>query len=139
MGSPGIDGNGGGFNSLGNDPVLLDNSIIAANSAAGVAPDLRTGSVTLDIEYSLLGNDDGLQITNSTANQIGTASSPLDPRLGPLAHNGGPTQTHALLPSSPAIDAGDPNILPAPDAFDQRGAPFLRVEDGDSLLVPSPM
>jgi hypothetical protein len=28
------------------------------------------------------------------------------PGLGPLAYNGGPTQTHALLPGSPAIDAG---------------------------------
>lgn len=29
-----------------------------------------------------------------------------DPLLGPLAYNGGPTLTHALLPGSPAIDAG---------------------------------
>ena len=28
--------------------------------------------------------------------------------LGPLKNNGGPTQTHALLAGSPAIDAGDP-------------------------------
>jgi uncharacterized repeat protein (TIGR01451 family) len=40
-----------------------------------------------------------------------------DPLLGPLANNGGPTQTHALLPGSPAIDAGGECI-----AFpDQRG------------------
>jgi hypothetical protein len=38
--------------------------------------------------------------------------------LGPLADNGGPTQTHALLPSSPAIDAGDNNGCPPTD---QRG------------------
>jgi hypothetical protein len=42
-----------------------------------------------------------------------------DPRLGPLADNGGDTLTHALLPDSPAIDAGDPaSCLPT----DQRGA-----------------
>jgi hypothetical protein len=38
--------------------------------------------------------------------------------LGPLADNGGPTQTHALLPGSPAIDAGDNTACPATD---QRG------------------
>jgi len=41
-----------------------------------------------------------------------------DPLLGPLQDNGGPTWTHALLPGSPAIDAGDNNYCPATD---QRG------------------
>jgi uncharacterized repeat protein (TIGR01451 family) len=40
------------------------------------------------------------------ANGVGFLSG--DPLLGPLADNGGDTLTHALLPSSPAIDAGDP-------------------------------
>jgi hypothetical protein len=46
--------------------------------------------------------------------------SSTDPKLGPLADNGGPTLTMALLPGSPAIDAG--NTLLAPTA-DQRGFP----------------
>jgi hypothetical protein len=41
-----------------------------------------------------------------------------DPKLGPLADNGGPTLTMALLPGSPAIDAG--SAVGAP-ATDQRG------------------
>jgi hypothetical protein len=52
--------------------------------------------------------------------------------LGPLQDNGGPTETHALLPGSPAIDAippaectydddGDPGTPPVPLATDQRG------------------
>src|SRR5579859_2341002 len=54
--------------------------------------------------------------------------SPLsgDPLLGPLQANGGPTLTQALLPGSPAIDAGDPvctDDLGAPLTADQRGAP----------------
>jgi hypothetical protein len=63
--------------------------------------------------------------------------------LGPLADHGGPTLTHALVAGSPAIDAGDPNFDPAdPDGdpltddavfFDQRGAPFERVFDGDGV------
>src|SRR3970282_626777 len=39
--------------------------------------------------------------------------------LGPLANNGGPPQTHALLAGSPAIDAGSPDC--PPPATDQRG------------------
>ena len=41
-----------------------------------------------------------------------------DPLLGPLQDNGGPTETHALLPESPAIDAGDNAACPSTD---QRG------------------
>jgi hypothetical protein len=41
-----------------------------------------------------------------------------DPKLGPLADNGGPTVTMALLPGSPAIDAGNTSLAPATD---QRG------------------
>src|SRR5690606_708942 len=48
----------------------------------------------------------------------------VDPMLGPLAFNGGPTQTHALLAGSPAIDKGS---NPAALTTDQRGAPFVRV------------
>ncbi|MBZ0252300.1 MAG: hypothetical protein K8I02_03080, partial [Candidatus Methylomirabilis sp.] len=42
----------------------------------------------------------------------------VDPKLGPLAANGGPTLTHALLAGSPAIDGGDPAFCPVAD---QRG------------------
>jgi uncharacterized repeat protein (TIGR01451 family) len=49
-----------------------------------------------------------------------------DPMLGPLADNGGPTPTHALLPGSPAIDRGSNQECPEND---QRG--FPRPEDGN--------
>jgi fibronectin-binding autotransporter adhesin len=42
-----------------------------------------------------------------------------DPLLGPLADNGGPTWTHALLPGSPALDTGDDAL----SGTDQRGRP----------------
>jgi len=49
----------------------------------------------------------------------------LDPKLGPLVDNGGPTKTHALLFGSPAIDAGNPQGCTDPQgailATDQRG------------------
>ncbi|HLJ92950.1 MAG TPA: right-handed parallel beta-helix repeat-containing protein [Gemmataceae bacterium] len=49
------------------------------------------------------------------------------PLLGPLQDNGGPTQTIALLPGSPAVDAGDNSNVPA---FDQRGPGFARIVGG---------
>lgn len=52
--------------------------------------------------------------------------------LDPLANNGGPTQTHALIiaDGNPAIDGGD-DASCAQFEFDQRGAPFDRSVDGD--------
>jgi hypothetical protein len=67
----------------------------------------------------------------------------LDPHLGPLQDNGGPTWTHALLAGSPALDAGNSALLPAdtldldgdgdttePIPFDQRGSGSFRVVNG---------
>ena len=64
--------------------------------------------------HNLIGDNSGATITPTTGDQIGTSASPIDPKLGPLANNGGPTQTRALLPGSPgspAIDAGDDCVL----------------------------
>ena len=71
-----------------------------------------------------LSNDDGGGYLTGPGDQINT-----DPLLGPLQDNGGPTFTHALLPGSPAIDAGDPNFIPPP-FNDQRDCPFDRVFNG---------
>ena len=49
----------------------------------------------------------------------------VNPLLGPLQDNGGPTFTCALLPGSPAIDAGDNTDAPLSD---QRG--FTRIVNG---------
>src|SRR5262249_20201921 len=51
----------------------------------------------------------------------------VDPQLGPLQDNGGPTWTMALLPGSAAVGTGDPTDAPE---FDQRGPGFARVVDG---------
>jgi hypothetical protein len=71
-----------------------------------------------------LSSDDGGGYLIGPGDQINT-----DSLLGPLQDNGGPTFTHALLPSSPAINAGDPNFVPPPD-YDQRGPGFDRVRNG---------
>jgi hypothetical protein len=50
----------------------------------------------------------------------------INPKLGPLQDNGGPTQTIALLPGSPAIDAGDLTD----SEWDQRGPGYPRLVNG---------
>jgi hypothetical protein len=70
---------------------------------------------------------------NLIGSLIGTNASPIDPRLAPLADNGGPTPTHAPLPGSPASNAGDPTLVAGTGdtpLFDQRGPGFPRIADG---------
>ncbi len=89
---------------------------------------LTNGSLELD-HTIVAGNQDNSGVVNDVAGVISSRFSLVGfgaEFLGPLAENGGPTATHALLPGSPAIDAGDPNPTDFPE-FDQRGAPFLRI------------
>ncbi|MDB4766281.1 hypothetical protein OAG71_01190 [bacterium] len=112
--------------------LTLNNSIVAGNTDDGTAPDVvAVGDVMNDltVQYSLIGDTTGSGITVSTG--TGNILNQL-PLLGPLADNGGLTQTHALLQGSPAIDTGD-NAL-AVDAngtltTDQRGGAFTRFFD----------
>ena len=68
--------------------------------------------------FNLIGNNEGATITPAQPSDlIGTPGAPIDPLLGPLQYNGGPTLTQALQSNSPAVNSGDPN---AP-AQDQRG------------------
>jgi hypothetical protein len=93
-------GTGGGIaNSAGT--VTLKNTIIAGNSVELSGPDC-SGTMT-SLDYNLIGDPSGCTITGSTTNNKSG-----DPKLGPLADNGGPTKTHALLTNSPAIDEGNP-------------------------------
>jgi hypothetical protein len=105
-------GSGGGiFNASGNEAgeIHIKNSIIAANSNGSEPPfDSETdidGAVNSD-GHNLIGSDFEAIITPTTGDQVGPAESPIDPLLGPLQDNGGPTETQALLHGSPAIDKG---------------------------------
>ncbi len=98
--------------------ITLRNTLVALN-ASPAGPDVLGPSVTAT--FSLIGDGAGSELTNSDGNQVGNVSpngSPIDPRLGPLADNGGPTATRALLAGSPAIDAASAHDCPATD---QRG------------------
>jgi hypothetical protein len=72
-----------------------------------------------------LSDDDGGGVLTAMGDQINT-----DPMLGPLQDNGGSAFTHALLPGSPAIDAGK-NF--AAGSTDQRGSGFARTFDDASI------
>ncbi|MBX5455414.1 MAG: protein kinase [Thermogemmatispora sp.] len=99
--------------------VTLLNSLLAANTA-NMAPDLL-GQVTSG-GYNLIQRASGAKFLDPSGRHhldlVDTGSTPLD--IDPLLRaNGGPTQTHALLAGSPAI-----NRIPAADcdvAIDQRG------------------
>jgi hypothetical protein len=92
-------GNGGGlYRSGANAPARFRNTLIAGNadnSPTTKHPDC-SGTFTSQ-GYNLVGNDTGCTFTTQTGDQRGTSGSPIDPKLGALANNGGPTLTHALL------------------------------------------
>jgi hypothetical protein len=92
------------------------------NAAEGSGTILNRGTVT-SLGYNLA-SDNGGGVLTGPGDQINT-----DPMLGPLQDNGGPTFTHALLPGSPAIDAGDSSFTPPP-LYDQRGPGYRRVVNG---------
>jgi predicted outer membrane repeat protein len=119
---------GGGIFTFFQPTTLLLNTIVAGNYTGGASPaaDDVDGSVSGSSASNLIGVATQLSGTSngSNGNQIGTPASPFDPRLGPLADNGGPTQTHALLAGSPALDAGDNSLITAYPT-DQRGFPRL--------------
>jgi CSLREA domain-containing protein len=107
------------------DNFVIYNSLIARNRASKKAfencsPEsvpVRTGGGNLEDR-----NDCGFSPARDLVYRY--------PVLGPLADNGGPTRTHALLVGSPAIDGGGgpPELLPA-IPVDQRGRPRRRAPD----------
>ena len=93
-----------GVNSNGN-AINVKNTIIAGNRNNQTSADVR-GTSFVSNGYNLIGNVGAVTTFNQTGDQTGTSAAPLDPRLAPLGNYGGPTQTHQLLPDSPAIDKG---------------------------------
>jgi predicted outer membrane repeat protein len=89
--------------------LLLIDTIVAGNTGTETTPfsDI-SGAVQVASTHNLIGDGNGVSgISDGTnGNLIGTSSAPLDTMLGPLANNGGPTFTMALLLGSPAIKAG---------------------------------
>ncbi len=95
-----------------NATVELQNTILAGNPASTTNTnsdcDNSRGKI-ISLGNNLIGNASGCNITLQNSDLTGEAL------LGPLADNGGPTFTHALLEGSLAIDAGSIEICPSTD------------------------
>jgi hypothetical protein len=141
--------NGGGINASGSTVEVTNSTFV--NNAAAQGGAIFGSYSTITIRNSILADsahaencggygltdpivdgghnlDTGLSCNFSTSNHSLSNTNPL---LGSLQNNGGPTQTMALLPGSPAIDAADNATCQADPVnnLDQRGA--LRPVDGD--------
>ena len=129
-------GLGGGLYNLGGTNMTVRSSTLVGN-AAGAGTALHNGGSTTVSNVLFVGSCDGTVDVSgggslespgdscgldAASDQVSVA----DPALGALADNGGPTDTHALLPGGPAIDQGENALCPD---LDQRGE--ARPFDGD--------
>jgi len=138
--------NGGLFQSSGT--LVINNSTLSGNTAGegggGAILNVK-GSVAV-IQNSIVANNTGENCQGQVASDGYNLSSDnscsfdgpgdlndVDPVLGPLGNNGGPTQTMALLPGSLAIDSGNPSGCKDSEGHllksDQRGKPRPNKED----------
>jgi hypothetical protein len=147
-GSDGLAGgilNGGLFQSSG--LLVIRNSTFSGNTAG------FGGGAIFNVSGSAAGLENSVVANNRGGNCLGTVLTKgynlssdnscdfggpgdlnnIDPMLGGLQNNGGPTKTMALLPGSPAIDAGNPNGCVDVSGHllktDQRGMPRPDKED----------
>jgi hypothetical protein len=115
---------GGGLASDGSGPANLIDTIVAGNTETSGASDIGGSDVSGSDNLIGTGGSGGL-VSGVDGNIVLTSLTDLG--LAPLGKNGGPTQTMALLPGSPAIAAGvladDPGTT-TPITTDQRGEPL---------------
>ena len=123
---------GGGIYNQGGT-LTVSNSTLSGNSATQSGGGLGMNAGTVSLKNTIVANspsggncagtitNGGYNLDSGTSCGFGTANNSLsgeEPLLGPLADNGGPTWTHALLEGSPAIDKG---VAVAGITTDQRG------------------
>jgi hypothetical protein len=140
-------GNGGGINNTGSSTLTLNNStvsdnaanwdgggvwndtgstvqpknsILAANTAGFLGPDCRNAATLTSGDYNLVGDTSDCPFTPQAHDQTN-----VDPLLDSLGDNGGPTETHALLFGSPAIDT-----IPLESCTDTYGTPIAGDQRG---------
>jgi hypothetical protein len=144
--APGGEGGSGGgiVNTSSNATSIIWNTLAVLNSTSGggVGGTNSSGSIGnaglqgsgpdgdghfLSQGFNLIGRITGMRgLTNGLSGDFaGDSANPINANLSPLQMNGGTTLTFALLPGSPAIDAGDDSLLGPPESLtvDQRGNP----------------
>ncbi|VTS04758.1 choice-of-anchor Q domain-containing protein [Tuwongella immobilis] len=112
---------GGGIALNGTVNATLRNNLIAENRRGPIDQQVLddvVGTIT-NSSFNLLSVGEGaVGITNGVnRNQVGSIANPIDPKIGILTNNGGPTATVAIQAASPARNQGEI----AGDASDQRG------------------
>ncbi len=118
---------GGGMSVISSD-ARVGHTLIAGNTANQYTGEVQ-GFITTT-GYNLVGEVTPNAGFFHPTDRAGPVGQPIDARIGPLADNGGLTQTHALLAGSPAVDAGNPQSTLAVDQRRQ-ARPFDG--DGDSV------
>ncbi len=123
-------GDGGGILRSGGT-FTISNSIIAGNfdnspTGNNIHPDVSGDDIN-GAANNLIGDITGATGTSTigTGSDLTFASAgitDISEVINPLADNGGTTQTHALIPGSPALDAGNNGNIPMGITTDQRGA-----------------
>jgi hypothetical protein len=99
------------YNTAGTPDTVLNGCIIAGNGGGGNI----LGPVDPASTDNLIGTGAPVPIGNTNGNLVGVSN----PGLAPLGYYGGPTETFALLPGSPAIGAGSSPLTWL--STDQRG------------------
>ncbi|MEO0536000.1 MAG: filamentous hemagglutinin N-terminal domain-containing protein [Cyanobacteria bacterium P01_A01_bin.123] len=117
-----VDGGGIFVNTTRNN--IINNSIVANNNAGRSGPDISANLNSSTITNSLIQDTTGITAGAPTNGVDGNIIGQ-DPLLAPLVNNGGPTQTHALLAGSPAINGSGVGATPN----DQRGVAAIDTRD----------
>jgi len=110
----GPNGGAGGGLQLGGT-VHLSNTLVAGNTADGSGPDISGAGVSDGYNLIRIGNGSSGFTNGVNHDLVGTANNPMDANLGVLRNNGGQTNTKALGPGSPAINAANNAAAPAAD------------------------
>jgi hypothetical protein len=121
----GANDGGGGIYITGNvadgfGTLFIGHSIVANNDSAAPFSGQDVDGPVTSLQANFIGNGDFSDGWNTTVrfhDRVGTTAAPLDPMLGPLQDNGGPTLTRAPLAGSPILDLNDYDQSP-----DQRGS-----------------
>jgi hypothetical protein len=122
------EGFGGGLRNSENNPVILQNTILAENTGGSGGPDCFVAANTVtSLGHNLIGNLSDCPITLLSTDLTGS------PGLGPFIDDGTPGNGHfPLLPNSQAIDMGDNNACPD---HDQLGNPRPVDGNGDGTAI----